>query len=159
MRPNDNDIVCAMYERAAKEMTRLVQSQKEIEELSAAYFRYQSLMAEQSRLRVSIITNFGVMGKYFPEVTPKTKKLISKHELNSSSVRKGLRIWEVLKLYLETVDRPDSIGRFRSFLQFLDFDEIPTTPQAIDSAIKTHPELFAETKEGNDRLISIAPQT
>jgi hypothetical protein len=160
MSQDANDVVCSLYDRAADELIRLKKNQAELKSLANAYFRYCSLLEEQSRLRISIITIFGVMGKFFPDVGPETANLISRLPLNSDDVRKKLRLWEVLKLYLETVRRPDTIGRFRSFLGFLDLYEIPNTPQAIDSAIRTHPELFKEIKRGNNRLIEmISPTT
>jgi hypothetical protein len=155
MNNNANDATCSLIHRALYECKSFFVLQREMEKLAEAYFRYRDLQEEQNRKRELILNLLGVLGKFFPSesLTPESAKLIDPHEISSSEKRKQLKLWEVLKLYLESVDRPASMSQFRDFLYCLDLDEISATPQAIESAIKTHADLFRIDSSGRERLI------
>jgi hypothetical protein len=71
---------------------------------------------------------------------------------NSAKVRDKLKLWEILHLFLSAADNKATLGDFRDFLFKLDLKE-RATPQAIESAIKTHPDLFEEVTESGQRFL------
>src|SRR5258708_14140756 len=140
-----NHAVYALFSEFIHRCKQLSNNQTEMEELSSAYFRYRDILQHQEQLRTRLIKIFGVLGKHSPDVSQKTAKLISPREIDSSEIRESLKLWEILELYLSAMDGRATIRHFRSFLFFLDFR---ATPQAIDSSIKAHPELFQEGTDG-----------
>lgn len=149
-----NQAILSLFKRFSTDCKRLLSNDRELEELSQAYFRYRDLLAEQKQLQMRIVRIFGVLGVHAPDVSSNTARLISPAgEINSAEVRKELKLWEVLALFLSAADDRASIGEFRSFLLRLGC-HVPT-PQAIDSAIKSHPELFKVSLEGRDKVITL----
>ncbi len=157
MNTDANDAICSLIHRALHEGKKFFALQREIDELSAAYFRYRDLRQEQTQVRHLILDLFGVLGKFFPSesFTPESAKLIDPYGIGSSEMRKRLKLWQILKLYLEAVDGAATMAQFRDFLRWLDLDDISATPQAIESAIKTHSELFRVESPGKERLVAL----
>ena len=147
-----NHAIYALFREFVYRCKQLSNNQGEMEKLSGAYFRYRDLLHDQEQLRSRLIKIFGVLGKHSPHIDQKTAKLISPREIDSSEVRESLKLWEILELYLSAVDGKATMRHFRSFLFLLDFE---ATPQAIDSSIKAHPELFQEGTEGRERFLML----
>ncbi len=80
--------------------------------------------------------------------------------ISSSDVRDRLKLWEILELFLSAVDNKATVGDFRNFLLSLDIKEgrEPISVQAVNSAIKTHPEIFEEMSEGGQRFVMLGSQ-
>ena len=63
-----------------------------------------------------------------------------------------MKIWEILELFLSAKEGKASIRDFQGFLSFM---EIDATPQAVESAIKVHPELFETQTEGREKFLAL----
>jgi len=147
-----NDVVCTLYDRFLRECRQLTEIRDEMKNISDAYFRYCDLRGERERVRALIVRIHGVLGKYSPSVSPEFAKEISPRPVMSDETRRDLKIWEILELFLSAKEDKASIVDFQGFLSFM---EIDATPQAVESAIKVHPELFETHKEGRDKFLSL----
>jgi hypothetical protein len=147
-----NHVAAVLYSRFTAECKRLKANQKEMSKLAEAYFAYRDLLHKQEEIRTRILKIFGVLGQHSPSVPdPKFAKLISPKPITTEDIRKELKLWEILELYLEALDDGATVSDFKNFLHLVD---LPTTPQAIESAIKAHPELFQEKQsEGRGKVL------
>jgi len=145
-----------MYRRFLHECKLLRTNEKELKRLADAYFRYRDLLHEQQRIRALILKIFGVLGVQSPDVTPDLARLISPKPITSLEVREDLqlKLWEVLELFLASLDDKATVADFRDFLFKLDWPA-PATAQAVDSAVKAHPELFEEKTEGREKFLTL----
>jgi len=152
----------SLYRRFTYECKHFAANQNEMEKLSNAYFRYGDLLHEQARISDRILRIFGVLGQFSPDTSEKladgirrTLALPPTEPINSHDVRKGLKLWEIFELFLSSVDNKATISDFKDFLFQLDINECSerVSGQAINSAIKTHPELFEETSENGQKFI------
>lgn len=160
----------SLFSRFVYDCKRFRSNQEELRKLAEPYFRYRDLLHEQERTCDDIVKIFGVLGVHSPDVSEDLAKLISSGisqsladliytdvaqvepiTINSAKVRDHLKLWQILELFLSSVDNQATLSDFRSFLFELDMKD-KATPQAIESAIKTHPELFEERVEGGQRF-------
>lgn len=146
--------VSSLIRRFFHECKRLRANDRELRKMADAYFRYRDLLHEQQEIRTRILTIFGVLGAQSPDVEPELARLISPKEITSLEVRGDLqlRLWEVLELFLSSVDNKATVSDFKGFLRILDWN-LPITTQAVDSAVKAHPELFVETFDGREKFL------
>jgi hypothetical protein len=155
---NANHAISSLIRRFFHECKRLRANEKELTKFSDAYFRYRDLLHEQQQIRSQILKLFGVLGVQSPDVTPELARLISPRAISSLDVRnelqQQLRLWEVLELFLWSVDNKATVGDFKDFLRMLDWN-LPVTTQAVDSAVKAHPELFSEEFDGRDKFLAL----
>lgn len=147
-----NDVVCTLYHRFDHECRHLAEISDEMNKLSKAYFRYSDLRRERERVRAHIVKIHGVLGKFSPKVTPEFAKEISHRPVMSDETRRDLKIWEILELFLSAKEGKASIRDFQGFLSFM---EIDATPQAVESAIKVHPEMFETNVEGREKFVTL----
>ncbi len=147
-----NQVICAMYHGFVRDCKRLASLQREKDRLYDAYNSYRKLLREEEETRTRLVSAFGVLGVFSPEVSPRTAGLISKKPLNSDECRKDLKVWEILELYLSAKDDKSTVADFQGFLSYVG---IYATAQAIDSAIKSHPGLFRINPEETGRTISL----
>jgi len=147
-----NHVVYSMYRRFRHACKRLESNEREITKLEDAYFRYRDLLQEQGRLRDEIIKIHGVLGVHSPEVPKDFARLVSPKTVQFAETREKLKLWEVLELFLAAVDHGATVSHFTSFLFELDW---PTsvTSQAVESAVRTHPELFEERLNNNGKFL------
>jgi hypothetical protein len=157
-----NRAISSLFHRFYHECKRFKANQREMETLSDAYFRYRDLLREQQQGATRIVKMFGVLGVFSPDTSVKLAEEIKRalgipesDQINSSDVRNGLKLWEILELFLSAVDNRATIGDFKSFLIGLDIKEGSDliSSQAINSALKTHPELFGEISEKGQKFI------
>jgi hypothetical protein len=147
-----NDVVCTLYDRFLRECRHLTEIRDEMNKLSDAYFRYCDLRGERERVRALIVKIHGVLGEYSPPVSPTFAKEISPLPVMSDETRRDLKIWEILELFLSAKEGKTSIRDFQGFLSFM---EIDATPQAVESAIKVHPELFETKMQGREKFLTL----
>ena len=147
-----NDVVCTLRDRFLRECRHLTEIRDEMNRLSELYFRYCDLRGERERVRALIVRIHGVLGKYSPPVSPEFAKEISHRPVMSDETRRDLKIWEILELFLSAKEGKASIRDFQGFLSFM---EIDATPQAVESAIKVHPELFETQTEGREKFLAL----
>ncbi len=127
-----------------------------MDKLAEAYFSYRDLLHQQEELRVQILKIFGTLGLLSPddEVDKKLLKQLSPTPITSLEVRnKDLKLWEMIELFLSALDDKATVADIRSFL--IDVRMSSITAQAINSAIKTHPELFEEKEDGGERFVML----
>jgi hypothetical protein len=161
----------SLYRRFVYDSKRFRANEQKMQRLSDAYFQYRDLLHEQERVCDQIIKIFGVLGVHSPDVSKDLAKAVvsgvsqdlatvlysdvSQQEritIHSSDVRKNLKLWQVLELFLSSVDNKATASDFRDFLFELDVTDKPT-PQAIESAVKTHPDLFGEEIENGQKFL------
>jgi hypothetical protein len=147
-----NDVACTLIHRFERECRHFTEIHDEMKKLSDTYFRYCDLRRERERVRTLIVRIHGVLGKYSPPVSPEFGKEISHQPLMSDETRRDLKIWEILELFLSAKEGKSSVRDFQGFLSFM---EIDATPQAVESAIKVHPELFETTLEGREKFLKL----
>ena len=140
-----------MYHQFVRDCRRIKDIQQEKEGTFDAYSRYRTLMREEAETRERLLRTFGVLGKFSPDnISLSTKNLITRAPMSSSEIRNQLKIWEILEAYLSASDDKSTIVDFQRFLSFV---EIDASPQAIESAIKAHPELFEVSASDGDRCV------
>jgi hypothetical protein len=156
--------ITSLYQRCFQELKQFSANHREMEKFSEAYFRYRDLLREQRERAPRILKIFGVLGVYSPdtseELAHEIKRTIgvpASEPISSSDIRDRLKLWEILELFLSAVDDKATIGDFRDFLFSLGIREgvelIST--QAVNSALKTHPEIFEEASEGGQKFIML----
>jgi hypothetical protein len=152
-----NQAVCNLYHLAVFDIREFAKNRREMAKLEDSYFRYGKLLRLDLEHRERLRRRYGLLGVHFPsEFVSKelAKQLSPLDKTSSSEVREELKLklWEVLQDYL-MVAGESTFSQFRSFLGYLSFPE--PSSQAVDSAIRTHPDLFEERSEAGDRLISL----
>lgn len=138
--------------RFTHDCKRLRANESELNKVSDAYFRYRELLHEQQQIRNQVLKTFGVLGVHSPDVTDELARLISPTPITSLDIQKTLRLWEVLELFLSSVDNRATVSDFKDFLCLLAWN-FQVTTQAIDSAVKAHPDLFREEFEGREKFL------
>lgn len=149
-----NHAIYSMYRRFLRECRRLRANERELKKLSDAYFRYRELLHEQQQIRILILKIFGVLGVHSPDVTPELAQLISPCPVTSLEAQEKLKLWEVLELFLSSVDRRATVTDFRDFLFKLGWP-VEVTAQAVDSAVKAHPDVFKEELDGREKFLTL----
>lgn len=164
--------VNALYSRYVYSCKRLRVNENELQKTSDAYFRHRELLHEQQKICDEVIKMFGVLGTHSPEISkelantilsgvsaemwasiyPNSSPPTDPFSVDSAKVRDSLKLWEILQVFLCAADNKATVADFRSFLFDLNLKE-KGTPQAIESALKTHPELFEEVMENGQRLL------
>jgi hypothetical protein len=147
-----NEMACTLYHKIGHDCQRLKRIQTEKAKLYESYCRYRNLLREEEELRARIITSFGVLGKYAPTISGTTSSLISAKPLNSDEIRRDMKIWEMLQVSLSAKDGKLTPSDFQSFLSLM---EIEATAQAIDSAIRVHPEIFQVDSQEGGKLVGL----
>ncbi|HEY4905051.1 MAG TPA: hypothetical protein VIH89_16370 [Candidatus Sulfotelmatobacter sp.] len=163
--PTTNDIQDSMKQRLIHECERLQGIQKEKTELAAAYNRFLDLTDEQARREVRMKRIVAVLGKteYYNLVQtepvnepdapngPLTSQMIMEPDL----LRENLALWEAMKEYLHYV--PEArIAEIEEFLCYpFGVGMEGANRQAIESALKRHPETFKTRKKGREKFISL----
>jgi hypothetical protein len=144
--------VNSLYARFVHECKLLKSNSVEMGGLADSYFKYRELLKSQENRRNTILKIFGILGHLSPDVSEKTAKSISPIPVRPNDIRDNLKLWEILELFLSTTDKA-TLSDFNSFLFKLDFPK--ASAQAVDSAVRSHPELFQEVPEGNSKFISL----
>jgi hypothetical protein len=133
-----------------------------MEALVDGYFAYRDLLHEQQELSVLILKIFGILGAQTPSQTEqfadgmrRARNLRPGEPISSSDVLARLKLWEILELFLSAVDHKATTSDFRDFLFDLDIHRghERVNAQAVNSAVKTHPEIFEEKSEDGQKFI------
>jgi hypothetical protein len=150
-----NQAVCSLYHLTVFDLRSFAKNRREMEKLEESYFRYNELLRLDLQYREKLRQRYGLLGVHFPNqfVSPSLAKQLSPLDnVSSGEVRKELKLWEVLREFL-SVAGESTYSQFRSFLCHLSFPE--PSSQALDSAIKTHPELFEERSEDREKHVRL----
>jgi hypothetical protein len=124
-----------------------------LDEMNKADVRYRDLLQEREQIRSRIMKLFGVLGVHFPEVSPELGELICPDKTTSSEYRqRHLSLDVTFELFLRGLQGKATAGNFNSFVSYHGIHEFPTTEEAIDSVVKSRPELFGEQHEGGKKF-------
>ena len=63
----------------------------------------------------------------------------------------GVKLWEVIEVYLRYARE----AQIANIEYFLNWAGLKANRQAIESAVKTHPEVFRQEKHGREKFISL----
>ncbi len=168
MSANANHAISSLYHRFCHDRKQFGTNRREMEKLSESYFRYRDLLHEQEVVTARMLKIFGVLGVYAPETSPEMAREIKRivgtapnAEISSDDIRNRLKLWEILELFLSAVDDKATVSDFRNFLFSLGIREGVdlTSAQAVNSAVKTHSEIFEEASEGGQKFIKLRFQT
>jgi hypothetical protein len=147
------------------EYKHLAANQKEMEKLADSYFLYGDLLRQKKERTARIVKIYGVLGVHSPDVSKEMAKVIEQTlgmcEVSSRDIRNQLKLWEILEVFLWAVDNKATVSDFKDFLYKLDIREGrgPVSAQAINSAVKAHPELFDERLEGGQKFLVLKSST
>jgi hypothetical protein len=157
------DIICDMSSRSTHavlslrrrfqhECEQFTRNQMEMEKIEDAYFRYRGLLHEQEETRRNIVRIFGTLGVQSPDVSRKFAEAVALPD--SRTIRQDdLKLWEMIELFLAALDDTATINEIKRFLTDMKMSGI--TAQAINSAIKTHPETFEEISGESEKRIRL----
>ncbi len=146
----------SLQRRFLHECKRFESNQKQMDRLAEAYFSYRDLLHQQEESRARILRIFGTLGVLSPDdaVNKKLLEQVSPTPISSLDIRNNdLKLWEMVELFLSALDDTATVAEIRNFL--IDVRMSSITAQAINSAIKTHPELFEEKDEGKERVVML----
>lgn len=140
----------AMWERLQHDATRMQKIESRLRELAAAYNEFVDLRDETSRRKQQIERILGLLA---PVLDESGKALASHHaDSDPETLRAQLPLWEAMKEYLSFV--PEArISEMEKFFQYVDFKE--GNRQAIESALKRHPEAFKTRKKKQEKFVSL----
>ena len=143
-----------LFERLHYEYKMIAESQNEIDRLAPQYFKYLELLGAQEIRKEHALKLFGILGVFAPECPKVTFKILSPSgkDISSQDIRKNLKLWEILEAYLRSVGE-SKLAELREF--FLKIDMRNISMQAIDSALKTHSDLFQERNVDREKLIRL----
>jgi DNA repair ATPase RecN len=147
--PTSLEIQKSMIHRLVHEVKRAAEISAEMERLSDPYNRYQDLMkarqgSDARFKRISqLLSGVGITG---------TSEEVLRKWNEMKSAEAELPTWEAMAEYLCHVTEA-TIEEIQRFFVELPFRE--PSRQAIESALKTHRDIFRITKKGKDRLISL----
>jgi hypothetical protein len=150
-----NHAINCLYQEFAYRCRRLRANDEEMGSLSRAYFRYRELLNQRQGDCDRLLKIFGVMGVHAPDVPPEVRHLIFRKPATSSEIRKQLKQWEILELFLSAIDDEASLSDFRGFLIDLGWGTTVPSPQALDSAIRAHPKSFEVRTEGREKFVKL----
>ncbi|SRR6266849_4274400 len=145
-----------MKERINQEYHQLKAIRKEMEKLASAYNRFTDL-AEQKRQREQRIRTLMGLLPYDQHGVPISDidfvQAGESHIRRVRALKQELPIWKAIREYLR-VTRSAKVAEIGSFLVAVGFMR-NVSRQAIESAVKRHPQSFRLAKRGKDKLVSL----
>jgi len=146
----------AIKHRLAAACKRVQELRKEQNELASAYERYLVLQKELRQQEKRIDRLAGLIGPDFfleTELGDKSSVIGETVESHTSirQLRDELALWEALQEYLLYAEE----ARIQDIQLFLDSFGIQASREAIESALKRHPETFKSRKRGGAKFISL----
>jgi hypothetical protein len=162
--PTVGDIQASMKHRLIHECGRLQEISKERESLAAAYNRFLDLTEEQIRRQRRVERLVAVFGKddYLKIALGQpgpagegTGPIIEALPPDFDTLRDSLPLWEAMKEYLHHVPeaRIAEVEEFLGYPHGMGIEGV--NRQAIESALKRHPETFKTRKKGREKFISL----
>jgi hypothetical protein len=129
---------------------------KEMHKLSDAYHRYLALQRESKAHEDSANALKALLGsKAFIEAMSEDTSEAIGDELEIyptvGDLRQAAPLWQHVQQYLRFVPE----AQVGEIVEFLDWLEIETSRQAVESAIKTHPKMFKVRKSGRESFVSL----
>lgn len=146
----------AIKHRLKAACERVQEIRKEQDKLISAHERYLVLQTELRQQGKRIDRLAGLIGPNLfleTELGDKSNVIGETVESHTSihQLRDELALWEALQEYLLYAEE----ARIQDIQLFLDSFEIKASREAIESALKRHPETFKSRKRGGTKLISL----
>jgi len=156
--PSTIDVLVRMRQRLEHECASLQPLRKEMDKLAPAYNRYVDLKGEIDFRSKRIQRLMGVLGGEelleFGNVDPVASE--TNFQGDPDDLRAELPLWRAVQEYL-LIAGEAKVGDVQSFLSGLEFEKIGR--QAIESALRSHGDVFRVVKRGRDKYISLKKQT
>jgi len=139
---------------AACERVREIRAEQE--KLASAYERYNILQRELKQQEKRIDRLAGLIGPNLfltAELEDKSNVIGDTVETHTSidQLRNELSLWEAMTEYLSYAEE----ARIQDIQSFLESFGIVASREAVESALKRHPETFKTKKRGGTKLVSL----
>jgi hypothetical protein len=146
----------AIKQRLLAACERVRELREEQKTLASAYERYIILQKELKQQEKRIDRLAGLIGPNLfltAEMEDKSNMIGDTVETHTSilQLRNELSLWEAMTEYLSYAEE----ARIQDVQTFLESFGITATREAIESALKRHPETFKTKKRGGTKLISL----
>jgi hypothetical protein len=159
--PMMNDAIKAMEQRLLHECKAIQNIRTEMEELAPAYNRFLDLQKELATRHKRINRIQAVFGPNgIKRIEEKDKSDVVGNTLevwpSPAQLREDLVLWEAIFEYLSTVPE-SSVIDIQTFLSALGITvkNKPISRQAIESAIRTHSDVFRVIKRKGEKFVSL----
>jgi hypothetical protein len=151
--PIHDEIAGAMQKRMMREFRRVKAAGAEMRKLTDAFQRYQELRQERNKgerrvLRLAALLYPGDMPQN--EDTARLGHMIS--DIDNAPRKADLPLWEALEEYLAVVGEARPIDAADMLEGFVDRK---VTRQAVESAVRRHPDIFQVRGHQGESLISL----
>jgi hypothetical protein len=150
-----------MRQRLLHECKSIVAGQERIKNEIAVYHRVKDEMEQIERREKRVNTIIGMFGmeetgRIFEEEKELTGAITAALGILPKRLRAKLSLWEAMCEYLQYV--PEArIAEMEDFFQAVQMPN--ANRQAMESALKRHPETFKTRKDGRDKYISLKSRT
>jgi hypothetical protein len=155
--PDAFDVAERMKQRLLHECKSLAASRERIKADIEAYYRVKDELESMERRERRIKRILGVFGpeslrELYEHDERLPKALGAAFDYSPEELRDNLSVWEGIREYLEHV--PEArIAEMESFFQAANMPN--ANRQAMESALKRHPETFKTRKDGREKYISL----
>jgi len=157
--PSHFDILEDMRQRLSHECKRVQAVREDMKGLAESYNRFLDLRDEWLRREKRIKRIVGVLGEaehgdMMREDKEPNYPITTVVLTPASELRKELPLWEAMKEYLQYV--PEArIAEMEEFFGFFGVNMENANRQAMESALKRHPETFKIRKQKREKYISL----
>jgi hypothetical protein len=146
----------AIKQRLLAACERVREIRTEQEKLASAYERYNILQKELKQQEKRIDRLAGLIGPNLflaAEIEDKSNVIGDTVETHTSidQLRNELSLWEAMTEYLSYAEE----ARIQDVQSFLESFGIVASREAVESALKRHPETFKTKKRGGTKLVSL----
>jgi hypothetical protein len=146
----------AIKQRLLAACERIREIRTEQEKLASAYERYNILQRELKQQEKRIDRLAGLIGPNLflaAELEDKSNVIGNTVETHTSieQLRNELSLWEAMTEYLSYAEE----ARIQDIQSFLEGFGIVASREAVESALKRHPETFKTKKRGGTKLVSL----
>jgi hypothetical protein len=155
--PDRFEVAERMRQRLLHECKSIAASRERIKSDIEAYHRVVDELGQVSRREKRVNSIIGVLGldeiaRIYEEENDLRSALNSAATVSPTQLQDSLSLWEAMKEYLQHV--PEArIGEMEDFFETV---KLPNANrQAMESALKRHPETFKIRKDKRDKFISL----
>jgi len=155
--PSTVDVQEMMRQRLEHECASLQPLREEMDKLAAAYNRYVDLKGEIDSRSKRIKRLMASLGPEYLEAKVQGQSESVDDETNlqgdPDDLRANFPLWRAIREYLLIVAGEAKVGDIQQFLEASTFEKCGR--QAIESALRSHDNIFRVVKRGRDKYISL----
>src|SRR5208282_1781953 len=160
--PSTIDVQEMMRQRLEHECASLQPLRKEMDKLASAYNRYVDLKGEIDSRGKRIQRLMAVLGVEYVDakiLAANDSAIAEEANLQGhpDELRANFSLWRAIREYLLVIGGEAKVGDIQHFLEASNFDKCGR--QAIESALRSHDNVFRVVKRGRDKYISLKKQT